>query len=407
MHRVLPPAQANAFCEDYALNKESRCDGQGMTGKITSVLAFPELVSKQHTWIWHGLQSRSSIRAKPKGRPHKEMQTRGFAGKSGLQGTAGQWRPNSLALFLYVIALACLVVSQPAFAHQGIQTFSAGMISQSIDPNKALSELNHHIAGWALIGVGVLVLTNLLSLRLKPHSYIWPALFILAGLFLALWSDGEIWPRGNLGWSWLLQHDAEARQHKIYSLLLIAIGVVEYIRIRGTLPRLWKSVAFPLIAVAGASLLLIHDHSAGSGVRSPEAQAYLVNPDLDVDGNRRGLSLSTTPAPDTDDQHRHMHHSPASVSDTSIMDAGNMPADHSQMAMDFSPASTVPSSHQHHMTASMIRVERQHLWFMIVGIAIGLFKFISDSEFFRSRIVHGIWPSCMVLLGLMLVIYRE
>ena len=143
------------------------------------------------------------------------------------------------------------------------------------------------------------------------------------------------------------------------------------------------------------------------GVRSPEAQAYLVNPDLDVDGNPRRVSLSTTPAPDTDDEHRHMHHSPASVSDASIMDAGNMPADHSQMAMDFSPASTVLSSHQHHMTASMIRVERQHLWFMIVGIAIGLFKFISDSEFFRSRVVHGIWPICTVLLGLMLVVYRE
>jgi hypothetical protein len=59
------------------------------------------------------------------------------------------------------------------------------------------------------------------------------------------------------------------------------------------------------------------------------------------------------------------------------------------------------------MTASMIRVERQHLWFMIVGVAIGLFKLISDSELFRSRFVRCIWPGCMVLLGLMLVVYRE
>jgi hypothetical protein len=334
------------------------------------------------------------------------MQTQGLVGKSKLQQISGQWKPIALGLVLYVLGLG-LVVSQPAFGYQSVQTFSAGTIPQSIDPNKSLSELNHHIAGWALIGVGVLVLTSLLSPRLKRHRYIWPALFILAGLFLALWSDGEIWPRGNLSWSWLLQHDAEARQHKIYSLLLIAIGAVEYIRIRGSLPRIWKSVAFPLIAVTGASLLLIHDHSAGSGVRSPEAQGYLVNPNLDVDGNPRGLSLSATPAPDTDDQHRHMHHSQASVSDASIMDAGIMPADHSQMAMDLSPASGVLGSHQHHMTASMIRVEHQHLWFMIVGVAIGLFKFISDSEFFRSRVVHGIWPSCMVLLGLMLVVYRE
>jgi hypothetical protein len=297
-------------------------------------------------------------------------------------------------------------VSQPAFAHEGFKTFSVDAISQSIDPNKGPSELNHHIAGWALIGVGVIVLTNLSSSRLKPHSYIWPALFILAGIFLALWSDGEIWPRGNLSWSWLFQHDAEARQHKIYSLLLIAIGAVECIRIRGSLPRLWKSAAFPLIAVTGAGMLLIHDHSAGSGAHSPEAQAYLVNPHLDVDGNPRGFSLSTIPAIHTDDQQRPMDHSLGGPMDGSTMEAGSMTMDHSRMEMDAVPA-TVHASHQHLMTASMISVERQHLWFMIIGIAIGLFKFISDSEFFRSRIVHCIWPSCMVLLGLMLVIYRE
>jgi hypothetical protein len=327
------------------------------------------------------------------------MKTKGFIGRSKLGGIADRWSPNALALLLCVIALACLAVTQPAFAHQGFQAVSADAISPSVDPNKGPSELNHHIAGWALIGVGVLVLANLLSSRLKPHSYIWPALFILAGIFLALWSDGEIWPRGNLSWSWLFQHDAEARQHKIYSLLLIAIGVVEYIRIRGSLPRLWKSVAFPLIAVTGAGMLLVHDHTGGSGAHSPEARAYLVNPNLDVDGNPHGFTLSTTPAIHIHDQQQSM--------DGSAMEAGSMMMDHSGMEMEASPANAVHAPHQHLMTASMIRVERQHLWFVIVGLAIGLFKFISDSEFFRSRVVQCIWPSCMVLLGLMLVVYRE
>lgn len=334
------------------------------------------------------------------------MRTKGLVCQSEeLHGSARRWSPKALVLLLYVIAIASLVVSQSMLAQENAQALFTTL--QPVDPNKGPSEFNHQMAGWALIGVGVLALTNFLSPRFKPHAYIWPALFILAGLFLALWSDGEIWPRGNLSWSWLLQHDAEARQHKIYSLLLIAIGAVEYFRMSGSLPRLWKTLAFPLLAVTGASLLLIHDHSAGSGVRSPEAQAYLVNPELDVNGNPRGLSLSTTPATDTDDQHQLMHHSRASVSDASTMDAGTMPTDHSQMAMDFFPASSVVGSHQHLMTASMIRVERQHLWFMIVGVAIGLFKFISDSELFRSRVVRCIWPSCMVLLGLMLVVYRE
>src|SRR6516225_6143465 len=139
------------------------------------------------------------------------MHTKGFlSDPKEARGISDQYNPSALALFLYAIVLACLVtnqpafahegvqMNQPAFAHEGVQTFSARTISQSIDPNKGPSELNHHIAGWALIGVGLLVLTNLFVPRLQPHSYIWPALFLLAGLFLMLWSDGEIWPRGNL-----------------------------------------------------------------------------------------------------------------------------------------------------------------------------------------------------------------
>jgi hypothetical protein len=236
---------------------------------------------------------------------------------------------------------------------------------------------------------------------------VWPVLFVVAGLFLALWSDGEIWPRGNLSWSWLLQHDAEARQHKMYSVLLIAIGAVEYFRMRGWLPRFWRTWAFPIMAVLGASMLLIHDHSAGSGANSPEAQAYLVDPDLDVNGNPRGLSFIASPATITNDGPKLTQNCCASATDPSTMDASSIPMDHSQMKIGASAGSIVEKSHHHVMTASMMRVERQHLWFMVVGLAIGLFKFISDSEIFRSRVIPRIWPSCMVILGLMLVFYRE
>jgi hypothetical protein len=322
-------------------------------------------------------------------------------------GFARQLNLKAWALLVNMVAFACLVASEPAFAHENHQTASANAIPGSVDPNKGPSEFNHHIAGWALIGIGVLALADLLSSRIKARGYIWPVLFILAGLFIALWSDGEIWPRGNLSWSWLLQHDAEARQHKIYSVLLIAIGTIEYFRMRGSLPRFWRAWAFPIIAALGASMLLIHDHTAGSGVNLPEAQAYLVNPDLDVNGNPRVLSLTATAASITDDCHMHMQHGCASATDASTMDAAAMPMNHSQMKMDVFPASLVPASHGHLMTPAMIRVEHQHFWFMIVGLAIGLFKFISDSEMFRGRFLPSIWPSCMVMLGLMLVFYRE
>jgi hypothetical protein len=270
----------------------------------------------------------------------------------------------------------------------------------SADPNKAPSEFNHHIAGWALIGVGSLVLASFLSPNLRALRYVWPALFLFAGGFLALWSDGEIWPRGNLNWAWLVHHDQEAGQHKIYALLLIAIAVVEYLRARGSLNRFWGTWTFCILAIVGAVLLSVHDHTAGSGANSPEARAYLVNPAFGPDGKLPALQAS--------DLSRSM--------DRSMMDMnhGGMPMDHSGMDHSFmrtgddAALANIPSpGHHHHMTPSMMLVEREHFWFMIVGLGVALFKLISDGKFWRGRFVPYAWPSGMVLLGVLLVFYRE
>jgi hypothetical protein len=272
---------------------------------------------------------------------------------------------------------------------------SALASAASVDPNKAPSEFNHHLAGWALIGVGALVLASFLSPNLRALRYVWPSLFMLAGLFLALWSDGEIWPRGNLSWAWLVHHDWEAGQHKIYAMLLIAIAVVEYLRVRGSLNRFWGTWTFCILAIVGAALLLVHDHTGGSGANSPEARAYLVDPALDPDGK--------LPAPRASDL-------------MPGMDRAMKDMDHSGMAMDHSamrtgenptPTNAPSSSHHHHMTPSMMMVEREHFWFMIIGLGVGLFKLISDGKFWRGRFVPYAWPSGMVLLGVLLVFYRE
>ena len=327
--------------------------------------------------------------------------------------TSAQRFPTQLALLLFcTIALTGLFATKPLLAQATSQTLASA--ADPVDPNKGPSELNHHIAGWALIGIGLLQLVALLSPRMTVHRYIWPALFLSAGLFLALWSDGEIWPRGNLNWAWLLQHDAEARQHKVYAVLLIAIGIIEYMRIRGSLPRFWKTWAFPALAAIGACLLLIHDHTGGSGAHSPEAQTYLVNPALDVDGSPRKPESFAASAAASDDPHHLMHHSSESPSHGTDMESGSMlmdhsqmPMDHSQMSMDAPDGHGQTGSHHHVMTASMLLVEREHMWFMIVGLAIGLFKFLSDSDFMRSRLLPYMWPSCMTVLGIMLVLYRE
>src|SRR6476620_12140845 len=98
------------------------------------------------------------------------------------------------------------------------------------DPDKEASEMNHRIAGGFLIAIGLSVIYGN-----RRGSWTWlrwlpPILFIAAGLFLAAWSDDEIWPRGNLNWLWLFRNDAEALQHKLYALLLVILGIVEFMQ---------------------------------------------------------------------------------------------------------------------------------------------------------------------------------
>jgi hypothetical protein len=320
-------------------------------------------------------------------------------------------RGTSYVLILW-LSLAALggfannVIIVPAFG-QDRMTAPGPVSLASQDPDKALSEFNHHVAGWALVGVGFLVLASFLSPNLRALRYLWPALFVCAGLFLAVWSDAEIWPRGNLSWTWLLHHDQEAGQHKIYALFLIAMGLVEYLRLCGSLNRFWGAWTFSILAIAGAAFLLVHDHTASSGVTSPEVHAYLVNPTLDPDGNPPAPYVPD-PKPSTRHSITDLDHSGMSM-DHSGMHMDHSTMDHSSMPIDNDPgvANSPLHGNHHHMTLSMLLVKREHFWFMIVGLGVALFKLVSDGAFWRRRFIPYVWPSAMVLLGILLIVYRE
>lgn len=294
---------------------------------------------------------------------------------------------HGIISFLLFIALVSSFVAM-AYAQVGS---SSG--STYVDPNKTSSELNHHLAGYALIGAGLLAVAGSAFPNWRSQQ-LWPFLFISAGLFLAVWSDAEIWPRGNLSWSWLLHHDHEAGQHKIYAALLIAMGIVEYFRARGVLKKFWRTWSFPILAIAGATLLLIHDHTASSGAHTEEAHAYLVNPARDPDGKPWTVETSNiSPASSA-------HHSSSTAQ--TAMDHSMM--DHSMV--DHAAMNHADHHHAHHMTASMLRVQREHFWFMIVGLAIALFKFLSDAISHKSFVSY-LWPSAIVVLGVLLTLYHE
>lgn len=269
-----------------------------------------------------------------------------------------------------------------------------------IDPNRVPSEFNHHVAGWALIAIGLLVLGGTHH-RFRVLSSIWPALFLLAGLFLAIWSDAEMWPRGNLNWLWLLHHDAEARQHKIFAILLIGIGIVEYLRAQGALSSFWKTWAFPLLAIVGAGMLLVHDHAGTGGAHSLEVRAYLVNPALDVDGKSSPLVISEMPT---------MQHDSVGAMDHAKMDKGQASAnpkmDYSGRDVQEQAADSLMPNH-HLMSTTMQIIAREHFWFMILGVSIALCKLLVDGYPLHRRFVAYLWPTGMVVLGILLVLYHE
>ena len=125
--------------------------------------------------------------------------------------------------------------------------------------DKRESELNHHIAGFLVALAGLFLLLEHRSLPFSSRfRVLWPACFLAGGLFLFVFSDTEIWPFGSQTLWYAVTHDAEDLQHKLFALILFAVGVVEYQRVRGRCNTPW---VFSIAGIAGAVLLLFHSHS--------------------------------------------------------------------------------------------------------------------------------------------------
>ena len=145
------------------------------------------------------------------------------------------------------------------------------MTSEPFDParrakllaDKKESEFNHHLAGFFIVLGGALILVETVLGRKSLLKYFWPASFLLSGIFVLVWSDTELWPFGRHRWLETLQHDPEVLQHKIFAALLLGLGLIEWMRLKGTLRAAWSGFVFPILAIGGSILLLFHQHQAG------------------------------------------------------------------------------------------------------------------------------------------------
>jgi putative copper resistance protein D len=140
--------------------------------------------------------------------------------------------------------------------------------------SKNESEFNHHLAGIFVILAGLFVLLEgSLPQRWPFFRYAWPLCFLLAGLFLLVFSDTELWPFGPQSWWYGLTHNAEDLQHKTFAVILLALGVVEFQRARGALQSPWARWVFPVAAFCGSIMLLFHEHHPG--MHAPDHMAVM------------------------------------------------------------------------------------------------------------------------------------
>ena len=174
-----------------------------------------------------------------------------------------------LAILLFLFAWSPQEASHGE--HHGHQHMAMPM-AQDMNPSlqaKLLadekeSEFNHHLAGFFVMLAGVFVLLqSVLVKRWLAAKYAWPACFLVSGIFVMVWSDTELWPFGHQDWLEALRHNPEVLQHKMFAVLLLLLGAIEWQRAQGVLKSAWSGWVFPALAIGGSVLLLFHRHEAG------------------------------------------------------------------------------------------------------------------------------------------------
>jgi copper resistance protein D len=185
-----------------------------------------------------------------------------------------------LTLLMFLLSPSAKPQDQPS--HEGHAGMSMPMDAQSDDqptPAELLSwklesEFNHHLVGFFVLIAGLFILTQArLTNKLPFVRYIWPACFLLSGLFVLVYSDTELWPFGYKPWIQGVVSNPEVIQHKTFAVILLSLGFIEIARVRDHLRTAWAAWVFPLLAVAGSVMLLFHSHS--TGMHGPDHMAIM------------------------------------------------------------------------------------------------------------------------------------
>jgi len=131
------------------------------------------------------------------------------------------------------------------------------------------SNYNHNIAGIFLTVMSFFAMLSYIKHLPSPLSafdkYLpltryWPLGFIGLGIFLFFRSDAETWPLGPIGFWESTFNNGEVLQHRIATLLVFVLGIIELSARMTKNPDSKLPFVFPLLAAFGGLMLLTHSH---------------------------------------------------------------------------------------------------------------------------------------------------
>lgn len=125
---------------------------------------------------------------------------------------------------------------------------------------KEWSDYNHNISGLFLTSMGLIAFLSYLPGRGFRWAHYWPLGFVGLSIFLFFRSDGETWPLGPIGFWESTFKNGEVFQHRIATLLAMALGILE-VRARTGVSAPRMRYLFPLLCAFGGILLLTHAHA--------------------------------------------------------------------------------------------------------------------------------------------------
>ncbi|TAK61392.1 CopD family protein [Methylobacter sp.] len=122
------------------------------------------------------------------------------------------------------------------------------------------SNYNHNISGIFLTVMSFFAMLSYVQKSGFEKFKYWPLGFVLLGIFLFFRSDAETWPLGPIGFWESTFNNGEVLQHRIATLLVFVLGIIELSARITKNPDSKLPFVFPLLAAFGGLMLLTHSH---------------------------------------------------------------------------------------------------------------------------------------------------